>query len=360
MPRFGTIPPLTRTLIITLTSLTILNAIIQPEYTAWSTPFTKKGNGLPYLAIIPGKSYKYPWTFLLASFVEQNVFGLAVTGATLFFGGRYLERAWSSAEFGKFLVIVALVPNVLCWGLYLFLFGISGSGKARNTTISGGISIQAAFLVAFKQLIPEHTVSVWRLLRMRVKHFPALFLLLNTISGTLLGTETAMFLSLFAFLTSWAYLRFYRTSTILSSTSTSTDNLPTARGDASDTFGFAFFFPEPIHTPIALVADKCYELAIAFGVCSPFSTEDVESGNVQASARAEGGLPTIMGGRGSGRREEAERRRALALQALDQRLHTATTRGTSGGAAVNVPAPVATQQSSDVNGSERPQEGGSQ
>ena len=60
----------------------------------------------------------------------------------------------------------------------------------------------------------------------------------------------------------------------------------------------------------------------------PFSAEEVETSNVQATARGEGGLPSLLNqeGRrgGSGKREEAERRRALALKALDQRLHAAT------------------------------------
>jgi hypothetical protein len=216
------------------------------------------------------------------------------------------------------------------------------ANPVRNTTISGGIAIQSAFLVAFKQLVPEHTVSILRgLVRIRVKHFPAIFLLANTISGLLLGTETALFLAWLAFLTAWTYLRFYRVSPLLSA-ATGADG-PTVRGDASDTFAFAFFFPEPIHTPLAGVTSTVYNLLVAVRLCTPFSDDDVDAGNEQAMARAEGGLPSLMHPRGSGRREEAERRRALALKALDQRLHAATTRTPGGGAAsvMTIPAPVA-------------------
>ena len=113
-----------------------------------------------------------------------------------------------------------------------------------NTTISGGIAIQAGFLVSFKQLVPEHTVAIAKgLVRMRVKHFPAIFLLANTISGIALGTETAMFLAWFGFFTAWVYLRFYRISPSMSSASTGDGSV--IKGDASDTFSFAHFFPEP-------------------------------------------------------------------------------------------------------------------
>jgi len=202
----------------------------------------------------------------------------------------------------------------------------------RNTTISGGVAIQAGFLVSFKQLVPEHTVAIAKgLVRMRVKHFPAIFLLANTISGIVFGTETAMFLSWFGFFTAWVYLRFYRISPSLSSAATGDGSV--IKGDASDTFAFAHFFPEPIHTPVAKLSDQLYNTLVALSVCTPFSAEDIDAGNEQASARAEGGLPSIMnasrlGGRGGGgaTRAEAERRRALALKALDQRLHAAASR----------------------------------
>jgi hypothetical protein len=119
-----------------------------------------------------------------------------------------------------------------------------------HTTISGGIAIQAGFLVSFKQLVPEHTVAIAKgLVRMRVKHFPAIFLLANTISGIILGTETAMYLAYFGFLTAWVYLRFFRVSPSLVSAATGDGSV--TKGDASETFAFAHFFPEPMHPPVA-------------------------------------------------------------------------------------------------------------
>lgn len=179
---------------------------------------------------------------------------------------------------------------------------------------------------------------------MRVKHFPAIFLLANTISGIALGTETAMFLAWFGFFTAWVYLRFFRVSPSLSSSATGDGSV--IKGDASDTFAFAHFFPEPIQTPIGALSDQVYNTLIALNVCTPFSAEDIDAGNEQASARAEGGLPSIMNpssrsGRGGATRAEAERRRALALKALDQRLHAAASRS-----APAAPAPAVTAPSS--------------
>lgn len=192
--------------------------------------------------------------------------------------------------------------------------------------IQGSISIQAAFLVAFKQLVPEHTVTILKgAVRVRVKHFPAIFLAANTISGVVFFTDTAAILSWLGFLTSWTYLRFYKRQPDLSGTHTGGSTL---RGDASETFAFAYFWPDVVHGPVAASADAIYSLLVSLKICTPFSAEEIESSNEQATARGEGGLPSLMnqGGRrgGGGKREEAERRRALALKALDQRLQAAT------------------------------------
>ena len=82
---------------------------------------------VPYLTVVPALSAAYPWTLVTSTFVEQNIFTLAITLATLFYGGKYLERAWGSAEFVKFLFVVAAVPNVLASAVYVLWFAVSGN-----------------------------------------------------------------------------------------------------------------------------------------------------------------------------------------------------------------------------------------
>ena len=181
--------------------------------------------------------------------------------------------------------------------------------------------------MAFKQLVPEHTVTILKgMIKIRVKHFVSIFLVANTLSGIILGTDTALVLAWLGFFVSWIYLRFYKRQPDLSSTSTGGG----IKGDASETFAFAYFWPDVVQPPIAAVADGIYNALIALRICTPFSAEDVESSNEQATTRNEGGLPSLLnqsGPRGgAGKREEAERRRALALKVLDQRLHAATSK----------------------------------
>ncbi|QQK45999.1 Rhomboid family protein, putative [Penicillium digitatum] len=320
------IPPATRICLVSLLTLSLLYNIARWRQidTTGGTPTTSPL--VPYLTLVPSFFYHYPWTIVTATFVEQNIFTVLLNSATIFYGGKYLERAWGSREFSKFIAVVAVIPCVSIIPIYLIWGALGGSSSRALTQICGGVSIQAAFLVAFKQLVPEHTVTIFKgVVKMRVKHFPALFLLLNTISGLIIGTDPAAILSWLGILTSWTYLRFYKRQPDLTGTSSSTG----IKGDASETFAFACLFPDAMQPPVAFVADKIYALLVAAKLLKPFSQDDIASGNELVLARGDAGLPTLLnsqrgGVRGAGKREEAERRRAIALKALDRRLQAAT------------------------------------
>ena len=336
------IPPLTRVLLALLIGFSVSYQALRYglahlDYTAGH-----------YLALIPQWALFTPWVYFTATYSEQNVATILIAGATILYGGKYLERAWGSREFGKFILLVTLLPNFVASLIYVLLFAISQNDNLayvlplnhlfRRFTvlrspfyslvvIQGSVALQAAFLVAFKQLVPEHTVTLLKgAVKFRVKHFPSVFLAANTLSGIVLGTDTALVLAWVGFMTSWTYLRFYKRQPDLSTAATGNNQL---RGDASETFTFASFWPDTIQPPVAAIADGVYNALVAVRLCTPFTAEDVEFGNEQATARGEGGLPNILnhgvGKAGRNKQEDAERRRALALKELDQRLHAAST-----------------------------------
>ena len=80
---------------------------------------------VPYLQLIPQLSIIYPWTFLTTSLVENNVFTLAIAGATIFYGGRSLERAWTSPEFVKFLLITSFISNLVTFGFLVLMYAVT-------------------------------------------------------------------------------------------------------------------------------------------------------------------------------------------------------------------------------------------
>ena len=116
------IPPVTRILLLLLAFLSIANraASYGPQLAALLDGSAQRLWKAPYLDCLPNHSIYYPWVLVTAALVEYNIVLLLITGATIFYGGRYLERAWSSAEFAKFVLVVALASNTLtalCWWL---------------------------------------------------------------------------------------------------------------------------------------------------------------------------------------------------------------------------------------------------
>ncbi|KAI1858421.1 uncharacterized protein JN550_012705 [Neoarthrinium moseri] len=312
MPARINIPPVTRVLLIALLLQSVLSAAVR--YRQWSA---NSEIVVEWLTLVPQLSLFYPWTFVTTTLVENNIFTLGIAGLTIFQGGRYLERAWSSREFAKFLLVTLLVPNILSFLVLVMMFTLTRNERWTLTTVSGTIPLQISFLVAFSQLVPAHTVTLFRgIVSLRVPRIPLIHLgVVTVLSLTPILSVAHVLLATFGLLTSWTYLRFYKTvfPDLDSSQPTS------MRGDASETFAFAEFFPGPVKPAVAALSDQVFNVLVAMKVCTPFSAAEV-------SAAHGGGF--IQRGAPGGVRAEAERRRALALKALDQRLHAAT--GTTG------------------------------
>ncbi|KAI1780977.1 DUF1751-domain-containing protein [Hypoxylon cercidicola] len=314
MPPRINIPPVTRIILVFLLLQSVLSAAVR--YRQWSA---HSEIVVEWLTLIPQLSVFYPWTFLTATLVENNIFTLAIASLTLYHGGKYLERAWSSREFAKFLLVASLIPNTLTFLVLVTLFTITRNEAWTLTTVAGTIPLQISFLVAFSQLVPAHTVTLFRgLVSLRVPRFPLLYICLVTVlSLTPLLTSASLLLAIFGLLASWTYLRFYKT--VFPDLDSSQP--ASLRGDASETFAFAEFFPGPLKPFVAVITDQIFNLLVAMRICTPFSQADISAaGGGNFAQRAPHG----------GVRAEAERRRALALKVLDQRLHAATAGSSSG------------------------------
>ncbi|KAG9231410.1 eukaryotic integral membrane protein-domain-containing protein [Amylocarpus encephaloides] len=312
MPPRLNIPPITRILLILLAFNSLLSAAIR--YRQWN------GEGellVPYLVLVPQLSLIYPWTFVTTTLVENNVFTFAIGAITVFYGGRYLERAWSSREFVKFLVVGTLVPNLMAFVMLVAMFAVTGNVEWTLTSINGTIPLQIAFLVAFSQLLPSHTVTLFKgIISLRVPRLPLLHtLLVLALSLTPLLSTASFILVTTGFLTSWTYLRFYKHTFA----DLETAQPSTLRGDSSETFAFAEFFPEPVKPFVAGVSSQVYNTLVTLKICAPFSHTDLSTSR---------GESTVQRGTPGSARAEAERRRALALKALDQRLQVATAAAT--------------------------------
>jgi membrane associated rhomboid family serine protease len=147
--RFSNMPPrinllpLTRALLLALLSLSAINAVLR--FCSWSsstpaneqtatkpsTYLTSSRWAIPYLVLIPSKSIVYPWTFLTSALIENNIVSLVISSAVVWFGGKYLERAWGGQEFAKFVLFVTMIPSILTFFIYAIWHGLTGYSPAQ-------------------------------------------------------------------------------------------------------------------------------------------------------------------------------------------------------------------------------------
>ncbi|EIW64293.1 DUF1751-domain-containing protein [Trametes versicolor FP-101664 SS1] len=254
---------------------------------------------LPWLVLLPGSSIFYPWTFLTSAFVESTVLELIFTLITIPPSLRYLERLWGAVETAKFVVVTITVSNIIAFGLNWLEYVVLGyPGLLWEQAYHGQMALQIGVLVAFTQIIPEHQVQLFGVIKARVKTLPMAYVTFSTVM-CLVGFQCPFIVIQFGWLVSYLWLRFYKKNSgeVLSG--------GPAYGDRSETFAFVSWFPPFIHVPITLLANTAYTIASKFHLI-PVGNIDIEAG----------GYSQLPGGA----RAEAERRRAMALKALDQRV----------------------------------------
>ncbi|KAG9314051.1 eukaryotic integral membrane protein-domain-containing protein [Chiua virens] len=311
------VPPVTRAFVAATLAVTSLYLWIQ-----WSTGTVY----IPWLTLVPGSSFFYPWTFATSALVEVTIIELLVTLAVIPASLRYFERLWGTVETLKFIVVCVTVPNIIAFAFNwiefaatrnadLFLYGMQYHGQ---------MALFTSILVAFTQLIPEHQVQILGFYKVRVKTLPMAYL---TFSGvmTLVGFQCPYIVIQFGWFVSWIYLRFYKRNTDVASSTTT-------YGDRSETFALTSWFPPFLHPVLSAVGNFVHKTATRFHLIPMSVAHDIESGYSQHPG---------------GARAEAERRRALALKALDQRLANSATNSptpngpsTSQSSRVSLPTPA--------------------
>ncbi|KAF9015629.1 eukaryotic integral membrane protein-domain-containing protein [Cyathus striatus] len=290
------VPPVTRA----FTAATVVSSALY-VFLWWKGVWPEVAH---YMTLVPGSSIFTPWTFFTSAFVETTIFEFIATIIFVPAALKYLERLWGSIEIAKFIVVSIVASNVIAFGFNwiefiatknadMFLYGMRYHGQ---------MALQIAILVAFTQLIPEHQVQVLGVIKARVKSLPMAYLTLSTVL-CFVGFQCPWIIIQFGWFVGWIYLRFYKKNS-----GESVGGIPTY-GDRSETFSLVSWFPPFMHYPLTLGGNFVYHWANRLHLI-PSASPDVESGSyapVPGSNRA-----------------EAERRRAMALKALDQRLANAS------------------------------------
>ncbi|KAI8811361.1 hypothetical protein BJ742DRAFT_674844 [Cladochytrium replicatum] len=209
-------------------------------------------------------------------------------------------------EFVKFVILVNVSSYLLVATAMFIEYALTLNIKFLVTSANGLSGLLFGFLVAFKQMVPEHTVNVFKIASVRVKYIPSLAIAGYIVLFLVDLVNAQLFIILSGTLTSWVYIRFFKQQ----------DGI---RGDRSETFSFASFFPEILHPFIAPVSNATFHLFVALRLLPPLAASVLPTTTAAMSSTIYGDLNKPQNPLGSDT-ADAERRRALALRALDKRL----------------------------------------
>ncbi|KAG0707486.1 eukaryotic integral membrane protein-domain-containing protein [Suillus ampliporus] len=304
----NSVPPVTRF----FTAATLASSTLY-LWIRWTT-----NNPVPYLTMVPGTSLFFPWTLATSALVEISVIELIISLLVIPASLSYFERLWGTVETLKFIVVCVTGPNIIALAFNWIEFAVIRSEFfLYGMEYHGQMALFISLLVAFTQVIPEHQVQILGFIKARVKRLPMAYLTFSTVM-TMIGFQSPYILIQFGWFVSWIYLRFYKRNV--------GDSLGgvVAYGDRSETFALTSWFPPFLHTPLSMLGNTVYKLATRFHLVPTSVPHDVESG----------GYSQVPGGA----RAEAERRRALALKALDQRLANSSGSPTQSGASQAQPS----------------------
>ncbi|XP_005097857.1 transmembrane protein 115 [Aplysia californica] len=265
--------------------------------------FSFATSAVPHITITPG--YVMPpnfrvYSFICYCFVELHFWHVLADIAVIFLFGKLLEPLWGAPDMLLFFIIVNLGVGIMTAFLYLFIYLITLNEEYLfEVHIYGLAGYIAGFCVAVKQVMPDHCLATLPFGKLRNTHIPLTLLtliVLLRIAGLLPGPYPYMFGS--GIIVSWIYLRFYQKHT--------NGN----RGDMADNFSFASFFPSQFQPLIAVVSNSIFSGLVKIKLCKkPQRRYDVSSPTT-VTVTLPGTEP-----------HDAERRKQLALKALNERLN---------------------------------------
>ncbi|KAF9389072.1 hypothetical protein CPB97_012035 [Podila verticillata] len=303
---FTNVPPLTKSISTAMTVMSSLGFALR--FRDLTSDADAEGTLTQLIAMVPVSAPYHPWTFATAPFYERSVLQFIINSAILLGCGKYLERAWGSREFFKYLAVTSVGSMLALYITCLFEYTVRGNEDLLyGTTAYGMTCVLAGFLVGFKQLVPEHLVTLWGVFSVRVKNLPIIFASYLIIEALITRSQVQLLMAVYGMLISWVYSRFFKVQ----------DGI---RGDRSETFSFASFFPEAVQPPVKTLSNIVFGILVRLKVCSPLGFGNTLQNDLENPQMSGMILPLSQP---ASLRAEAERRRALALKALDMRLHAA-------------------------------------
>ena len=214
--------------------------------------------------------------------------------------GKLIEPLWGSIEMMKFFLLVNTGVAITAAIFYYFLYMLTFNTELLfEVHIHGLAGYLAGVSVAVKQVMPDHIIYRSPMGKITNRNIPLACVVLSFVMwavGLVEGSYCTMYTS--GLVISWIYLRFYQL------------HANGNRGDNSDSFAFASFFPNVLQPPI----NACFGLLVKLQLCKkPVRRYDMQGGSSSGGPAISISLPGVEN-------HDTERRRQIALKALKDRL----------------------------------------
>ncbi|XP_063282697.1 transmembrane protein 115 [Pelobates fuscus] len=234
------------------------------------------------------------WSLVTHGLVEVHIWDVFANLLLTLGAGRRLEPLWGAPELLLFYGVVSVAVGILSALWYLLTYAATSDLHFLfSAHIHGFPGFAGAVLVAHKQTVGDGQMEPHRW----VQALPQLVLLAVTLLSVVGLAPSRMLVGYsIGMLSGWVYLRFYQRHS-------------RGRGDMSDHFSFASFFPGPVQPAAALLGKLTHAALVKVRLCP----RAVKRYDVGAPSSITISLPGTDP-------QDAERRRQLALKALNERL----------------------------------------
>lgn len=249
------------------------------------------------VVFVPRISWRRPWTVLTSSLCVASVFELFLHMLCIPLVLSQLEHQWGMLELWLFCAVVSTGTNLVLFVVVGIIAGVQSlfvnTPPVLSVPFYGMYTIFVGGLMAYVQLMPDKTL-IWPASTHR---FRDLLMFVVGVSNIpiIFGVFQPFLPVQIAWIIAWIYLRFYQR------------HASGVYGDRNAMFALPTFFPPLVHPVLRPLLRGVYQLTTALHLLPAHDDED----DVELAMPADLPPPT------SNARAEAERRRIMALHALD-------------------------------------------
>lgn len=247
------------------------------------------------------------YTILTTTFVEVNLFiGICHVFIALF-SGNFLEKSWSTWRFVKFVLIVGLGSQIMVLLSMTFMYYLTFEESYLYDPLCGFSCVAGGFTVAIAQHM--YNTKFPHVDFLTFQYFPFLSFVATFFAWALGAPHKELWLVGYGIYFGWFYLRYFDVHPITGDKG----------GDDREIFALANLFPPLVRIPVQIISVVTFNLFASIGCCNvPKETKPAPvAAPIKPASPVIDYTPVTVD-------PEITRKRAEAIQAIEERIKLMT------------------------------------